>query len=124
MTRDSKMLSNITYIDGGTVTFRDNTKGYVIGIREVINSGISNSPIITNVLLVENLKHNLLCISQLCDKGFQINFEKDKCNIFDNNKQLVFEGFRNKNIYVLNMNINKNSNLYLYLIAKHDDAWL
>ena len=58
MTENSKMLSNITYIDGGTVTFEDNSKGYVIGIGEVINSGISNSPIITNFLLVENLKHN------------------------------------------------------------------
>ena len=116
------MLSNITYIDGGTVTFGDNSKGYVIGIREVINSGISNSPVITNALLVENLKHNLLSISQLCDKGFQINFEKDRCDVFDNNKQHIFEGFRNKNIYVLNMNINKNSNLCL--TVKHDDPWL
>ena len=116
------MLSNITNIDGGTVTFGDNSKEYVVGIGDDINSTISNFPIITNVLLVENLKHNLLSISQLCNKGFQINFEKDRCNIFDNNKQLIFEGFRNKNIYVLNMNININSNLCL--IAKHDDPWL
>ena len=91
-------------------------------IYGVVNPGISNSPIITNVLLVENLKHNLLSISQLCDKGYQINFEKDRCNIFDTNKKLIFEGFRNKNIYVLNMNINKKSNLCL--TAKHDDPWL
>ena len=122
MTGNAKMLSNITYIGGGTITFGDNSKGYVVCIGEVINSGISNSPIIINVSLVENLKHNLLSISQLCDKGFQINFKKDRCNIFDNNKQIIFEGFRNKNIYVLNININQNSNLCL--TAKYDDPWL
>ena len=116
------MLSNIKYIDGGTVTFGDNSKGFVIGIGEVINIGISNSPIIPNVLLVEKLKHNLLSISQLCDKGFEIKFEKDKCKIFDQSKNLLFEGFRNHNIYILNMNIKNNSDLCLS--ANHDDPWI
>ena len=71
MTGNSKMLSNITYIDGGTVTFGDNSKGYVVGIGEVINSGISTSPIITNVLLVENLKHNLLILVNYAIKVFK-----------------------------------------------------
>lgn len=58
----------ITYIDGGTVAFGDNSKGYVIEIGSIINVGISTSPTISNVLLVKNLKHNLLSINQLCDK--------------------------------------------------------
>ena len=105
MTGDKDMLTNITYFDGGSVTFGDNSKGYIIGKGDVNNYGTSNLPFITNFSLVENLKHNLLSISQLCDKGFQINFEK--CNIFDNNINLLLEGFRNKNIYISTFTIVK-----------------
>ena len=34
---------------------------------------------IENVLYVDGLKHNLLSISQLCDKGFKIEFNKNCC---------------------------------------------
>ena len=39
------------------------------------NVGNENSSLIENVLLVDGLKHNLLTISQLCNKGFKIIFE-------------------------------------------------
>lgn len=56
------MLTNTTYIDGGTVTFGGNLKGIIVGIEDVINDSIYSSPVISNVLLVESLKHNLLSI--------------------------------------------------------------
>ena len=74
MTGDKSMPANITYSDGGSVTFGDNSKGYIIGKGDVSNYGTSNLPLISNVLLVKNLKHNLLSISQLCDKGLKISF--------------------------------------------------
>ena len=46
------MLTNITYFDGGSVTFEDNSKGYIIGKGDVRNYGTSNLPSITNVSLV------------------------------------------------------------------------
>ena len=73
MTGNPNMLNNIIYKDEGLVNFGDNSKGYVIGIGNV---GNSETPIITNVLLVKNLKHNLLSISQLCDKGYKIKLKK------------------------------------------------
>ena len=66
MTGNKDMLTNIVYSNGGLVTFGDNSKGYVIGKGDVSNNGISN--------IVKNLKLNLLSISQLCDKGFNISF--------------------------------------------------
>ena len=96
MTGDKNMLTNIIYSDVGSVTFGDNSKGYIIGKGDVSNDGTTHSPLITNVLLVKNLKHNLLSISQLCDKGFNISFSENKCNILDNNKNLIFEGIRDK----------------------------
>jgi len=36
-----------------------------------------------NVLLVEGLKHSLISISQLCDKGYKTMFKFSHCLIFD-----------------------------------------
>lgn len=83
MTENKGMLTNIIYSDGGSVIFGDNFNGYVIGKGDVSNNGISNLPLIIDVLLVKNLKHNLLSISQLCNKGFNISFSENKCSIFD-----------------------------------------
>jgi len=52
-------------------------------ILEVGGIGGDNYVIIKDVLLVNRLKHNLLSISQLCDKGYKITFEPDLCLIVD-----------------------------------------
>src|SRR5574338_561147 len=122
MTGNKEMLSNIIFSDGCFVTFGDNSKGSVISKGDVSSNGTSNLPLITYVLLVKNLKHNLLSISQLCDKGFNITFSKNKCNVFDKNHNTIFEGIRDKNIYILNMNVNNDSNLCL--VAKENDSCL
>ena len=69
-----------SYHEGGTVTFGDDSKGNIIGIG---NSKIDSSPLIENVVLVDALKHNLLSISQLCDRGFKVIFDNSSCNILD-----------------------------------------
>ena len=51
------------------MTFGDNGKGRIIGHGSI---GNNSSSLIENVLLVDGLKHNLLSISQLCDKGFKV----------------------------------------------------
>ena len=52
------MFSTLTPKDGGYVTFGDNKKGKIIGIGNIGKTKFSN---IENVLLVDGLKHNLLC---------------------------------------------------------------
>ena len=74
MTERIQMLSSIQNKDKGTVTFGDNSKGYVVGIGIVSDS---TKPLIENVLLVNGLEHNLLIINQLCDKVYKIIFQKD-----------------------------------------------
>ena len=80
------------YQEGGTVTFGDDSKGNIIGIG---NSKIGSSPLIENVVLVDALKHNLLSISQLCDRAFKVIFDDSSCNILDGkiNACILF-GFR------------------------------
>ncbi|XP_074297611.1 uncharacterized protein LOC141628354 [Silene latifolia] len=68
----NQFLSLSAY-DGGNVTFGDNKKGEVIGIGKV---GKSLSHSIDDVLLVKGLKHNLISISRICDKGNKVEFHE------------------------------------------------
>jgi len=59
----------------GHVTYGDNNKGKIIGVGKI---GTSSSTPIQNVLLVEGLKHSLLSVSQLCDRGYNVSFDSEK----------------------------------------------
>lgn len=53
-------------------------------------------PTLTNVLFVEGLKHNLICISQIYDKGYGVYFE-DMCKIVDKDSdELLIKGLRTR----------------------------
>ena len=64
MTGNKTQFRNIRYNDGGVVKFADGIKSRIIGLG---NIGKENSDLITNIMLVEGLTHNLLSISQFCD---------------------------------------------------------
>nr|AAR96003.1 retrotransposon-like protein [Musa acuminata] len=74
MTGDPSQFSKLTSIDEGYVTFGDNNKGKIIGKGTI---GNKSNFFIEDVLLVDGLKHNLLSISQLCDKGYIVKFESN-----------------------------------------------
>ena len=70
MTWDINNFATLSrYHEGGTVTFGDDSKGKIIGIG---NIKIGSSLLIENVVLVDGLKHNLMSISQLCDRDFKV----------------------------------------------------
>ena len=54
--------------------FGENLKGKIIGMRTIGNSSIS----INKVWLVDVLRHNLLSISQFCESGYEVMFNKNK----------------------------------------------
>jgi len=120
MTGDLSLLKNFTRKNGGRVTFGDNTKGKILGVGDV---GNGTSPLIENVFLVDNLKHNLLSISQLCDKGYRVIFESSKC-LIENvcNNEVVFLGDRSENVYTID--IEKLTCKNQCLSALNDDSWL
>ena len=104
--------------NGGDVSFGDNSKEKILGIGDV---GKISSTFIENICLVENLKHNLISINQLCDKGYKIIFDKSKCAIEDAcDDKILFVGNRCSNVY----NIECTSTHDKYFSALHDDGWL
>ena len=70
------MFQCSTSYHGGNFTFGVNKKGRITRVAKI---GIHPYPSIDNVLFVECLKHNVLSISQLCDSGYGISFNKDEC---------------------------------------------
>ena len=114
-------FSSFTKIqNGGNVSFRDNSRGKIIAIGNV---GNVSSTLIENVCLVENLKHNLLRISQLCDKGYKVIFYKTRCvieNACDDNILFV----ENRCVNVFTIDIDCASTHDKYFSTLHDDGWL
>jgi len=72
---------------------------------------------------VDGLKHNLLRISRLCDKGFKIEFNRNCCLISESiSGKVVHIGKRIGNIYMLNVEHASFHELSC-LVSKIDDSW-
>ena len=102
MTWDTNNFATLSrYQEGGTITFKDDSKSNIIGIG---NIKIGSSSLIENVILVDGLKHNLLSISQLCDWGFKVIFDDSSCNVLDcKTDAYILSGFRENNVYIIDM---------------------
>ena len=56
----------------GTVTFGNDNSSKVLG-KGIVTLGSKNVAA-KNVLLIENMRHNLLSVSQMCDQGHVLTF--------------------------------------------------
>jgi hypothetical protein len=63
----------------GSVSFRNDNSTKIIGEGTVRIGNRNKNP--QNVLLVEDMKHNLLSVSQMCDQGHKVTFDSQKCEI-------------------------------------------
>nr|KYP45507.1 hypothetical protein KK1_032918 [Cajanus cajan] len=123
MTGNPSKLSSLILKNEGFVTYGDNNKGRILGHGNIGNS--SSLTLIENVLLVDGLKHNLLSISQLSDKGFIIEFDNTCCLICDKKtKEIRFIGKRIDNIYMLDLENSIEISNTKCLINKEDNIWL
>jgi hypothetical protein len=121
MTGDKNKFTSLALKDGGNVKFGDNSKGKIIGIG---NIGKTYSLVIENVLLVDGLKHNLLSISQLCDKSYNVIFKSIMCIIVNEvNNQVLFVAFRNENVYTIDLD-NVSLKESICLAAINENSWL
>ena len=108
MTGDFSLLTEFKERAGPSITFGDDSKGFTKGYG---NLKIDNV-IIENISLVEGLKHNLLSISQFCDKGYKVDFTKDKCLIYHKkDKDLTLQGVRKGNLFIADLNSTKDLSL-------------
>ena len=119
MTEDKSKFVNITFKQEGHVTYGDNNKGSILGRGSI---GDKSNLLIHDVLCVEGLKHKLLSISQLCDKGYQVIFKPNSCEIcLPNSKEVMLIGKRINNAYILDISSSCSIGC---LLSKHDESWL
>ncbi|GAA0144459.1 hypothetical protein LIER_35938 [Lithospermum erythrorhizon] len=99
MTGDKSNLSDIKKLSGDFVTFEGGAKGKITG-KEILR--VDGLPGLKDVLLVDGLTVNLISISQLCDEGMQVAFNKNAC-IVSNTDKLIMKGARSlDNCYLWN----------------------
>lgn len=101
MTGNAPMFIKFGHKESGHVTYGDNTCDKILGEGVVGNPSIIT---IEGVLLVKGIKHNLLSVTQSCDKGYYIVFDTLSC-IFQckASKSLVCKGSMVDNIYMLDL---------------------
>ena len=121
MTYNKAWLQEFTQKDGPNVTFGDNSQARVKGNGTLVTSDI----IFKNVSYVEGLKHNLISISQICDKGYHVTCTRNLCQVRDKNNKIVLTGIRKGNLYCLNLEVVDSSNAHCLLTYSQSDmSWL
>jgi hypothetical protein len=86
---------------GGNVAFGDDSSAKILG-KGIVELG-SKDVKEKNVLLVEDLKHNLLSVSKMCDQGYTLTFDSRRCKIKkeDSGRLVATATRRPSNIYIL-----------------------
>ena len=69
----------------GTITFGNDNSSKILG-KGLVSLG-SKDASAKNVLFIENMKHNLLSVSQMCDQGYILIFNSKECEIGKKGKE-------------------------------------
>jgi hypothetical protein len=119
MTDDRDKFLTLRKERDGSVSFRNDDLAKIIG-KGTVQIGNKNEKA-ENVLLVEDMKHNILSVSQMCEQGHKVTFDSEKCEIRkEGSGKLVTTAARtSSNIYVLS----EIGNEKCYL-GKEDESWL
>ncbi|KAI3740018.1 hypothetical protein L2E82_30435 [Cichorium intybus] len=112
MTGDMSQLHDIANFNGGYVSFTGGEKGKITQKRIMTNGVLK----FENVNFVPELKHSLLSVSQICDKGFSTHFTKKECLILKPKvvipeEWILVRSERKSNSYIIDMNHNTLENV-------------
>ena len=85
-----------------------------------------NNVMIDKISLVGGPKHNLLSISQFCEKGYDDLFRKEKCLISNRkDEKLAIKGVRKGNLFIADLaSASIGEFNYFYGKASSEDSWL
>jgi len=105
----------------GSVVFGNGKSRTIVDIGKI---GELPSHSIDNVYLVDGLQHNLLSVSQLCDKGNLIVFSPKQCLVINiNTRDVVLSRKQHKNVYKVHI-LSLFQNNLTCLSALNDDFML
>jgi hypothetical protein len=118
MTRDKDIFVTLKKEKDGSISFGNDNSSKIIG-KDTVKLG-RKDVMAENVLLIENMKHNMLSVSQMCDQGDALLFNSKKCEIRKERLGiLVATTIRtSNNTYILN-EIGKER----CCLGKEDESW-
>jgi hypothetical protein len=119
MTCDKDRLLTLRKERYGSVSFGNDDSAKIIG-KCTVRIGNKNTKA-ENVLLVEDMKHNLLSVSQMCDQIHKVTFDSKKCDIIKegSGKLIAITTRTSSNIYVLNEIENEKC-----CLGNEDESWI
>ena len=122
MIGDKAMLSQFEEKASPQITFEDDDKGFTMGYG---NLNVGNV-IIKEISLVGGLKHNLLSTSQFIDKGYKVEFVKNRCLITHKKiGELDLSGVRKGSFFIADLDsTNKEKICYFYTKASSEESML
>ena len=87
MTGNHKWFSSLTPVmQKEYITFGDDSKGKVKSVGAI---KVNDHFLLKEVALVDNLKYNLLSVSQLLEDGFEVRFKRNASRVLDSFGDLV-----------------------------------
>ncbi|KAL8157708.1 hypothetical protein AgCh_002420 [Apium graveolens] len=122
MTEDFTLLTEFKERTGLSITFGDDNKGFTMGYGLISKENV----IIDEFALVDGLKHNLLTISQLCDRGNTVSFNSEACIVTSKkDNKVVLTGVRKGNVYLADFSsTDAESITYLFSKTSVVESWL
>ena len=88
------------------------------------NINVSQDHSLSNVLLVDSLKFNLLSITQLCDHGYKCIFTSDSVEVTSSSgNDCIFKDFRHESLYLVDFS-SSDANLTTCLFSQSSMGWL
>ncbi|XP_070054038.1 uncharacterized protein [Nicotiana tomentosiformis] len=119
MTGSTNDFLSLKALQGGSVSFGNGKKGYILGVGKI---GKSLSHSIENVYYVNGLKYSLLSVSQICDKGNKVEFVSKICTVTNLvTGEVVLVAKRYKNIYVADFESLQNGDFSCLSVVDDDD---
>ncbi|GKE29650.1 retrovirus-related pol polyprotein from transposon TNT 1-94 [Tanacetum coccineum] len=121
MTGDRSRLRNFIKKFIGSVRFRNDHFGAIMGYRDYV---IGDS-VISRVYYVEGLGHNLFSVGQFCDSDLEVAFRKHICFVRDLDGVDLIKGSRGTNLYTIFVeDMMRSSPIFLLSKASKNKSWL
>ncbi|PWA86471.1 copia-type pol polyprotein [Artemisia annua] len=120
MTGVKQYLHKYVEEPGPKVVFGDNSSAPTEGYGLVNCNGI----VFTRIAYVNDLKYNLISVSQLCDAKYIVQFDDKRGTIFNANKEVVLIAPRRDDVYVLDMSTLTQNGTCLFTKASETINWL
>ena len=122
MIGNKSLLSEFMEKAGPVASYENGNLGQTLGYGNIVVENV----IIEKVALVSGLKHNLLNIGQITNRGYHVSFMEEHCEIISKKtRKIILTGYRHDNIYEADLSSNTGGTITCLLSKESvNDSWI